>query len=82
MRFLLIVALAGLWVSGGALAQDIAAKPEDRAALMVYMESMGGAPARPAPVVAEAAPAEDAAAVEGEAAAEGEEAAPAAEAGA
>ncbi|MGQ7829823.1 c-type cytochrome [Altererythrobacter sp. Z27] len=57
-------------------------KPEDRAAIMVYMESMGGAPARPVPVVAEAATAEEAAAVEGEAAAEGEEAAPAAEAGA
>ncbi|QIG53827.1 cytochrome c family protein [Altererythrobacter sp. BO-6] len=52
---------------------------EDRANLMVYMESMGGAPARPAPAVVEEAPAEDAAA-EGEAA-EGEaaegEAAPA-----
>ena len=52
---------------------------EDRANLMVYMESMGGAPARPAPAVVEEAPAEDAAA-EG-AAAEGEaaegEAAPA-----
>lgn len=46
-------------------------KPEDRAAVMVYMESMGGAPARPEPVVAEEAPAEEAAAEgEGEAAAE------------
>lgn len=43
---------------------------EDRANLMVYMESMGGAPARPAPAAVEEAPAEDAAA-EGEAA-EGE----------
>lgn len=44
-------------------------KPEDRAAIMVYMESMGGAPARPEPVVAEAAPADEAAA-DGEAPAE------------
>jgi cytochrome c len=41
-------------------------KPEDRAAVMVYMESLGGAPARPEPAVAEEAPAEEAAA-EGEA---------------
>ncbi len=53
--------------------------PEDRAAVTVYMESMGGAPARPEPVVVEEAAADDAAA-EGaaeEEATEGEEAAPA-----
>lgn len=57
---------------------------EDRAALMVYMESMGGAPARPAPAAAPEAAAEgDAAAAEGAAQAEGEATAPAAvEAGA
>lgn len=57
---------------------------EDRAALMVYMESMGGAPARPAPAAAPEAAAEgDAAAAEGAAPAEGEATAPAAaEAGA
>ena len=57
---------------------------EDRAALMVYMESMGGAPARPAPAAAPEAAAEgDAAAAEGAAKAEGEATAPAAaEAGA
>jgi cytochrome c len=57
------------------------AKPEDRAALMVYLESMGGAPARPAPAAAET-PTEDDAAAEGEAVAEDEAAAPTAEAGA
>ena len=57
---------------------------EDRAALMVYMESMGGAPARPAPAAAPEAAAEgDAAAAEGAAPAEGEATTPAAaEAGA
>ena len=57
---------------------------EERAALMVYMESMGGAPARPAPAAAPEAAAEgDAAAAEGAAPAEGEATTPAAaEAGA
>lgn len=55
--------------------------PEDRAALMVYLESMGGAPARPEPAAVEEAPAGEPAA-DGEAAAEGEAPAEEAEAGA
>lgn len=55
--------------------------PADRAAVMVYLESMGGAPPRPEPAAVEEAPAEEAAA-EGEAPAEGEAAAEPAEAGA
>lgn len=54
------------------------ASAEDRAALMVYLESMGGAPARPAPAAEPEAVAEGdaAAAAEGAAPAEGEATAP------
>lgn len=41
-------------------------KPEDRANIMLYMESMGGAPAKPAPVAAEEPAAEGEEVTEGE----------------